>query len=426
VVVDDRVGLQAGNETATPSGVVSVVPIDEPEVMRRSGATERALPFLMSLAAVVLTYWTIDIISPALPDIKDDLALSAAGTGLVFSLLFLGRLIANLPAAYLVDQIGAAVTASAGGAVLVTGSLAALLAPDQYVLYPARVLQGIGISLLVTAALRSVLRAKPGQGAAMTYFGFAATLGGILGLQSGGFLTEAYSWRAIFVLAAAIAVVLTIAPFVSRHAGDIGSRETAKPKAASERDEAPPVAEGSIAPPLILNFCVFFNYSIWASLPLYTERRFDASAEANANLLLVITLMHLIAAFPAGRAIRKWGGRRTLVAGLAIAIVGTLLVLPAPGMVWLSLPLALYGVGMVAAANAGGDIVLQRGGLSGRAVGMVRLSSDLGLVVGPYVTGALTDAFGYRTPFIALPVVCATAALLGVRDRTINRVSPRL
>jgi predicted MFS family arabinose efflux permease len=46
---------------------------------------------------------------------------------------------------------------------------------------------------------------------------------------------------------------------------------------------------------------------------------------------------------------------------------------------------------------------------------MVRLSSDLGLVVGPYVTGALSDAFGYRAPFFALPVAMAVAALFAVR-----------
>jgi predicted MFS family arabinose efflux permease len=86
-------------------------------------------------------------------------------------------------------------------------------------------------------------------------------------------------------------------------------------------------------------------------------------------------------------------------------------------MRWLIVPLALYGAGMVAAANAGSDLVLQRGGLSGRAVGMVRLSSDLGLVLGPYATGALSDAFGYRTPFVALPVVTAGAVILAVRER---------
>jgi hypothetical protein len=73
--------------------------------------------------------------------------------------------------------------------------------------------------------------------------------------------------------------------------------------------------------------------------------------------------------------------------------------------VWMSIPLVVYGVGQVAAVNAGGDIVLRRGAGSSRAIGLVRLSSDLGLVVGPIVAGAMQDVFGYGAPFAALPVL---------------------
>jgi DHA2 family methylenomycin A resistance protein-like MFS transporter len=163
---------------------------------------------------------------------------------------------------------------------------------------------------------------------------------------------------------------------------------------------------------LELNFVVFINYSIWVALPLYTERRFHVSPETNANLLLVITIMHLAAAFPAGRAIRRFGALPTLATGLLLAVTGTVLVLPMPAPGWLPLPLMLYGSGMVAAVNAAGDVVLHLGGGSSRAVGVVRLSSDLGLVIGPWVAGTLADAFGYNAPFLALPSLMLIALLL--------------
>jgi len=418
VAIDERTSLPHETEPEAPAPIVTVVPIDEPEIAAAERRIERALPFAIALPAVVLTYWTVDILAPALPAIQDDLALSAAGTGLVFSLLFLGRLVANIPAAFLVDRTGAAVTAAAGGALLTLGSLGAALAGSGGMLFPARILQGVGISLLVTASLRSILRAKPGQGAAMTYFGFAATIGGVFGLQSGGYLTERFSWRAVFVLCMGLAAVLTVSIFLARGARVTAPNEATK-KAHTEITAAGTAASlRSVLPALLFNFLVFFNYSIWVALPLYTERRFGASAEDNANLLLVITIMHLVAAFPAGRAIRTWGGQPILIVGLLVAIAGTLLVLPVPSINWLAIPLVLYGAGMVAASTAGSDIVLQRAGLSGRAVGMVRLSSDLGLVVGPYVTGALSDAFGYRTPFLALPIVTVGAVILALRDRS--------
>jgi DHA1 family bicyclomycin/chloramphenicol resistance-like MFS transporter len=425
VGIDEQSDTQHGTELDASGPVVAIIPIDEPEIGIREQRIDRALPFALALPAVTLTYWTIDILSPALPDIKDDLALSAAGTGLVFSLLFLGRLVANLPAAFLVDRIGAATTAAAGGVLLTCGSVAAALADGSTLLFPARVLQGIGISLLVTASLRSILRTKPGQGAAMTYFGFAATMGGVFGLQSGGYLTETFNWRAVFVLCVVLAAILTVTAFVARRSGAVVPAAAAT-RMQPDSNAAATRTVGSVLPALLFNFLVFVNYSIWVALPLYTERRFDASAEANANLLLVITVMHLVAAFPVGRAIRKWGGRPILIAGLLVAIAGTLLVLPAPEMHWLLVPLVLYGIGMVAAANAGSDLVLQRGGLSGRAVGMVRLSSDLGLVLGPFATGTLSDAFGYRTPFIALPIVTGIAVILALRDRAPGSGSARV
>jgi MFS family permease len=326
-------------------------------------------------------------------------------------------LIGNFPAAILVDRIGAALTATIGGAILAVGSLAASFATSGPMLLPTRVLQGIGIALLVTAALRSVLRARPGQGAAMTYFTFSATLGGVFGLQSGGILTESISWRAVFGLCVAIAAILAVTSFAVRNRGIVLPGIVSTRSSDTENRPTATTYSGSIIPSLIVNFLVFVNYSVWVALPLYAERRFDASAETNANLLLVVTIMHLIVAFPAGRAIRKWGGRPIMLAGLLVSMTGTLLVLPAPGLGWLLAPLILYGAGMVAASNAGSDIVLQRAGLGSRAVGLVRLSSDLGLVLGPIIGGFLSDTYGYRAPFVALPIVTAIAVILGYRDR---------
>jgi MFS family permease len=221
-------------------------------------------------------------------------------------------------------------------------------------------------------------------------------------------------------------MILTVTTFSARRSGLSAPADPTRKTSAEPETIAVAGTLGPVIPALLFNFLVFFNYSIWVSLPLYTERRFDATAEDNANLLLVITIMHLVAAFPVGQAIRKWSGKPVLIAGLLVSIAGTLLILPAPDMVWLIGPLILYGCGMVAASSAGSDLVLQRGGMSGRAVGMVRLSSDLGLVVGPYITGALTDVFGYRTPFVALPIATSIAVVLALRERAPGRGAARI
>lgn len=379
-----------------------------------------ALPFALALAAIVLTYWTIDIVSPALPDIKHDLELSAASAGLVYSLLFLGRLIGNFPAAYLLGRIGTTGTASAGGVILVIGTVLAAIAPTGLLMSPARVLQGVGVALLVNACLRAILGSKPGRGAAMTYFAFAATVGGVFGLQSGGYLTEEVGWRSVFVLSAVLAAIVTAATFIAR----VSARRDGGPlDPLPAAHDASAVNRSAVIPPLVFNFLVFFNYSLFVALPLYTEHEFGTTPETNARLLMVITVTHLVAAFPAGRVIRTWGAQQALVAGMLLAVVGTALIYPAPGPLWIAAPLVLYGIGQVAASSAGGDIVLHLGAQSTRSVGLVRFSSDLGLVVGPYLTGALADAFGYKAPFVALPLLMLVASAFAFRQAQTGQVA---
>jgi predicted MFS family arabinose efflux permease len=101
-----------------------------------------------------------------------------------------------------------------------------------------------------------------------------------------------------------------------------------------------------------------------------------------------------------------------LIAGMVLTLIGTILVPVMPDLRWLVIPLVLYGVGQLAAVNAGGDIVLRRGEGTSQAIGLVRLSSDFGLVIGPIAAGALADWLGYRAPFVALPLMMAVAILI--------------
>ena len=95
--------------------------------------------------------------------------------------------------------------------------------------------------------------------------------------------------------------------------------------------------------PLAINFLIFSNYSIWVLLPLYAEQQFDIGPEMTANLLLIITLTHLAAAVPVSRLIQRFSSPRVLIAGLLLAVVGTVGVLAAQSVWLLAIPLVLYG-----------------------------------------------------------------------------------
>jgi ACDE family multidrug resistance protein len=374
----------------------------------RHGAT---LPLRVSLAVLLLAYWCVDIVSPALPAIQDSLALSATGAGLVFSVFFAGRLASNLPAAWLVERVGPKWTAVAGAAALLLGSVLAATAATQATLLPARGIQGVGVAVLSTAGLLSVLRALPGGGAAMTAFNVSSGVGGSAGLLSGGYLTAEIGWRAIFWLSAALSGVLLAGSLLARAQSAL--IRVTRPDQQDAGEAAEPT-RGVLAAAVAANLLVFINYSIWVvSLPLLGAAKFGFGAEQVGVLLLFVNIVHLGSAIPIGGLIRRAGASRALMVGFGVGSVGLLLAPLAPSAIWLAIPMMLYAVGQVAGNSSAGDLILRLGGGGGRAVGAVRLSSDIGLVAGPAAVGALADAAGVEAPFVVLGIA-ALAAMIAV------------
>ncbi|CAN5519959.1 hypothetical protein BH09CHL1_BH09CHL1_00810 [soil metagenome] len=371
-----------------------------------------ALPLVMAAAITVLAYWAIDSSSPALTDLKDDLAFNSTVAGLVFSFFFGGRLLGNFPAARLIDRVGPALTAAIGGSALMIGAVLAATATNAPVVLTARLLEGIGVAFLINSALLSILRARPGGGDAVRMFHFLPPCGGVLGIISGGGLTEAFSWRGVFVLHIVLGATVLFVGLSGRNRGPVQQPVSA---IAADVFEVVPPTRSIIATGLIANFLVFVNYSVWAvAMPLYADERFDASPEQISTLLLTMTLGHLLLAYPVGAIIKRVGSVRSLLIGNVITAVAMLLILTSPSIWLLIPPLALYSLGQVAASNAAGDFLLQRGGRGGKGVGMLRLSSDLGLVLGPAAVGALADIAGYRAPFMALPILTVLGAVLTI------------
>lgn len=373
------------------------------------------LPLAVSVLVISLTYWCVDIVSPALPTIQQSLSLSATGAGLVFSVFFAGRLVTNLPAAWIAERTGPRWTAVCGAAVLLVGSLCAGIAATEVMLLAARVVQGAGVAILATAGLLSVLRARPGSGAAMTAFNVSSGVGSSAGLLSGGFLATEIGWQAVFWLSALVAALLMLSALLTRATAT--PRQPTEPVAGDARMGAVSTRYAE-AGAVGANLLVYANYAIWiVALPLLGAERFDFNPGQVGLMLLFVNVVHFASALPIGVGIRRIGAMPALAAGFGVVGVGTLLVPLAPDVPWLILPMTLYAIGQVAGNSAAGDLILRLGGGGGRAVGAVRLSSDVGLVVGPAAAGALTDVAGVEAPFVVVGALAIAAMLAAAAAR---------
>lgn len=376
-----------------------------------STRTAQALPLPVAVLTLFFAYWCVDFVSPAAPTIRDSLDLSATSAGLIFSVFFGGRLLTNLPAAWLVDRNGPRLTTGLGAAVLLTGSVLVAVSQNEATLLPARGVQGAGVALLATAGLLSVLRVLPGGGAAMTAFNVSTGAGGSAALLLGGVLSSTMGWRAVFWFSAGISVILLLLAVLAK-----AQIAEARPTAGAADDGRAQLTRSRLWLAILANFMVFINYAIWVlGIPLLSADKFGLDATDVGLVLLFVNLVHLGAAIPFGRVIRLTGASTALAVGFGLAGLGLVLIPWASSPLLFAGPLALYAMGQVAGNSSAGDLILRLGGGGGKAVGAVRLSSDIGMVVGPALAGAIADVAGVEAPFSVLGVLtllCAGAVVL--------------
>jgi MFS family permease len=378
---------------------------------KRSPAALASMPLPFAGVMAVLIFWAADSMSPALNDLRDDLNMSAAAAGLVFSLYFCGRLLGGFPAGRLADRIGPALTAAIGAAFLIAGGAIAAVAVNATMVLGGRFLEGIGVALMVTAVLLSILRVRPAGGAAMAFFTTVSTVGSMMGLVLGGLVTGIWGWRVTFsmhVLIASGALGLALVAW-SR------VRTPTEVQSSQPVQAVVTIPRRAMSVAMLNQLLVYMNYSIFVvSLPLYAASRFDADPQQVAILLLVQTVTHFIFAYPGGWLVRRFGSLPVLSGSIVMAGLGIMSALLAPSLWWLVIPMAIYSTGQVTAVTSAGDYILQKGGRSGQAVGWLRLSGDSGLVIGPVMVGFIADISGYRSPFIILPLVTITGVLLAI------------
>ena len=175
-----------------------------------------AIP-LICIAQLMATL-DVTIVNLALPAIQRDVGLSSAGLAWLidaYTLAYAGLLLVGGRTG---DLIGRRKTLMIGIGLFTVSSLVGGLAGDLGVLMAARAGQGIGAALATPTTLSlitTLFPAGPARTKAMVAYGAMAGLGITLGLVLGGVLTEAASWRWVFLVNVPIgAALLAAAPRV--------------------------------------------------------------------------------------------------------------------------------------------------------------------------------------------------------------------
>jgi EmrB/QacA subfamily drug resistance transporter len=186
----------------------------------------------LALAALAVAQFMVfldeTVVNVALPSIKVDLGFSEATLSWVVSayIVVFGGLV--LLGGRLADVLGRRRMFLVGTAVFGAASLLDGLAQSEAMLLGARALQGVGAALATPAALALVTALFPMRAErvkALTVWGALSGLGFAIGILLGGAITEATSWRWVFLINVPVAVAsLFVVPRLVTE-----SRNTAQP-----------------------------------------------------------------------------------------------------------------------------------------------------------------------------------------------------
>lgn len=284
------------------------------------------------------------IVTLALPELLGELDTTVEGVAAVIAVYTAALALALLPAQWLLARWGAARTGAAGFALFAVASAFCAGADTLAVLLAARVVQAIGGAAGLVAAFELI---AGGTVAGRRHWLGAAVLASAAGPALGGALTQAFDWRAIFVVQVPLAAAGALAARVSQ----------------DERHSDPAYGGQSDAHPLA---------GAWAGAPAEAwagARARDFAALALVSAALTAVLFGLVLLLVAGWAVEPLAAAATVtvlplaalagaqVRGLprARAAAGSLLVgggvlalawLPSASIAWTIVPQLLAGVGM--------------------------------------------------------------------------------
>jgi DHA1 family bicyclomycin/chloramphenicol resistance-like MFS transporter len=169
--------------------------------------------FVALLSVTFIGPLSLHLFIPAMSAVKDAFGVSTGAAQLTMSLAMLSMAFFTVAYGGLSDRLGRKRVLLAGLVLFTCGAAACMVAPNMPMLLAGRILQGAGAGCGVVLA-RAIARDVYGQervAQVIAYLTAAYVLGPMFAPPIGGQLTAAFGWRALFLLASAVGLLVIFA-----------------------------------------------------------------------------------------------------------------------------------------------------------------------------------------------------------------------
>jgi DHA1 family bicyclomycin/chloramphenicol resistance-like MFS transporter len=362
--------------------------------------------------------FSTDMFIPAMPAIRADFAAGVGVAQLTFGAFWYAFAVGQFLVGPLADRFGRRPLLIGGMALLCLASLACALAPSIETLILARVVQAIGVSAAWVLS-RAIIRDLHGPEGTTRMMGYAFAIMSFLSATlpvSGGYLTETFGWRVVFLLPAVLGALYVAAVWCWF------------PESAPARRMPVRLAAVAANMAFLLRNRLFAGYLLCQCLTLATVfvclangpfvfvEVFAISPTVFGLAFIAMEGALMAAALLTAPLIGRWGRRRLLALGTTLPLLGSLFLLAlassGTSSLWPYLgPLAAisFGVGFVMPVAQSGGLE-PHPELAGTASSLLGVGQSLSAATFGTIAAGLFD--GSALPMIAAMIVAATGGVL--------------
>jgi DHA1 family multidrug resistance protein-like MFS transporter len=355
----------------------------------------------------------LSMVAPILPTYAESFQVSYTLVGFVVSSFAVTRMLLDMPAGILSRRYDKKRIMILGLVLISTSSILAGYATDYLILVIARMVEGAGSALYVTTAtvFLAQIAGEEKRGQWMSLYMGMLLLGSIFGPTFGGILAETYDIRAPFFAYAVVTAFGVIPTLVlPKLANSTNNSMRLEPESILS-DMKQVLSSPSF---LLVTFAVFTMFFLRTGVrstlvPLFAANNLGLDSTAIGLVLTIGGITTALTMTPMGSISDRIGRKIPLALCLILTAAIILLIPFSSGLLTLSIVLGIYGAIIGLSGPSAAYITdLSPPDKLEISMGLYRMISDFGFVIGPLLLGFIAD-------LTATPVPGAThSGLIGI------------
>ena len=382
--------------------------------MTAQPTTSPRAALVVAVFALFTDLFVYGVAVPVLPLLPAVVEAGPSATGVLFASYAVAIIAVTPLAGRVVDRFGTRGPLLAGMVVLAAAVLLFAAGGPFWLLFVARLAQGVAAGLAWVASMALIAAVTPierrGQAFGMALS--AVSVGLLIGPPAAGVLVQSFGTAAPFIVAAALAVVDAVLRVVLVRAAPRSDDDAAGPLALMRVPGTASVALAVVVGAALLS-------ALEPVLPLQLLRLFGLDPVGIGVIFAVAVLTSIVANVVVGRWTSVFSPRVLIGAGVGVGVVALVLVGLGAAVWVVGIGMGLLGIGVAAVLVPGTVVIGQQGGLAdpptlGGAYALFNLAYAGGTVVGPVLAGAAVDGLGFGAAMLVVAVVVLVAAVVSL------------